>query len=90
MIMYFNPPKAEEPVRNTVDNRVLMSSRLINSPALGATMYIPIDIPLLCGGVVHAGWLHRWERKDFFIRMNLVLKAYRFSLTKKFESDKRF
>jgi hypothetical protein len=31
----------------------LISLRLINSPPFGEIMGIPIDTPLLCGGVVH-------------------------------------
>ena len=44
MVLYFNPSEADEG---------LISPRLINSPPLGAIMDIPIDTPLLCGGVVH-------------------------------------
>jgi len=56
----FNPPEVDKSAsppqirrtRRTAD-KGLISLRLINSPPLGAIMDIPIDIPLLCGGVVH-------------------------------------
>jgi hypothetical protein len=52
MILYFNPPEADKSARMTAD-KGLMRLRRINSPPLGAIMDIPIDTPLLCGGVVH-------------------------------------
>jgi len=52
MVLYFNPPEADKPAINTAD-RGFISLRLIDSPPFGAIMDIPIDTPLLCGGVVH-------------------------------------
>jgi hypothetical protein len=42
-MLYFNPEA----------DKCSMRPRRVNSPPLGAIMDIPIDIPLLCGGVVH-------------------------------------